>query len=207
MIVVARVGGAPSPASRGGLGRGKALDLQAPAEHPLPASPCEQGEELSGQRRSSLGKPKATPPPFPVRVVQHKAPGGDLLRVAPCDRHSNIAPDVRNATKTKAFPVKGRPSWIKPLAVTCCGSRPMGATATASPDVRNATKTKAFPVKGRPSWIKPLAVTYSCMAKPHYHRRMRVSLLSSGWDQVVPRRYGRQGRGGSSALSAGSTFF
>ena len=47
--------------------------------------------------------------------------------------------------------------------------------------------------------IKPLAVTYSCMAKPHYHRRMRVSLLSSGWDQVVPRRYGRQGRGGSSA--------
>ena len=166
LIVVARVGGAPSPASRGGLGRGKALDLQAPAEHPLPASPCEQGEELSGQRRSSLGKPKATPPPFPVRVVQHKAPGGDLLRVAPCDRHSNIAPDVRNATKTKAFPVKGRPSWIKPLAVT-----------------------------------------YSCMAKPHYHRRMRVSLLSSGWDQVVPRRYGRQGRGGSSALSAGSTFF
>jgi hypothetical protein len=49
--------------------------------------------------------------------------------------------------------------------------------------------------------IKPLAVTYSCMGEPHYHRRMRVSLLSSGWDQVVPRRYGRQGRGGSSALA------
>jgi hypothetical protein len=47
--------------------------------------------------------------------------------------------------------------------------------------------------------VRPLAVTYSCMAKPHYHRRMRVSLLSSGWDQVVPRRYGRQGRGGNSA--------
>ena len=27
---------------------------------------------------------------------------------------------------------------------------------------------------------------------PHYHRRQRVSLLSSEWDQVVPRRYGRQ---------------
>ena len=27
---------------------------------------------------------------------------------------------------------------------------------------------------------------------PHYHRRYRVSLLSSAWDQVVPRRYGRQ---------------
>ena len=27
---------------------------------------------------------------------------------------------------------------------------------------------------------------------PHYHRRYGVSLLSSGWDQVVPTRYGRQ---------------
>ena len=26
----------------------------------------------------------------------------------------------------------------------------------------------------------------------HYHRRGAVSLLSSGWDQVVPTRYGRQ---------------
>ncbi len=47
--------------------------------------------------------------------------------------------------------------------------------------------------------IKPLAVTYSCMARPHYHRRMRVSLVSSGGDQVVPGRYGRQGRRASSA--------
>ena len=27
---------------------------------------------------------------------------------------------------------------------------------------------------------------------PHYHRRKAVSLLSSGWDQVVHARYGRQ---------------
>ena len=27
---------------------------------------------------------------------------------------------------------------------------------------------------------------------PHYHRRYVVSLLSSGWDQVVPTCYGRQ---------------
>ena len=27
---------------------------------------------------------------------------------------------------------------------------------------------------------------------PHYHRRRAVSLLSSGWDQVVPTRYDRQ---------------
>ena len=29
---------------------------------------------------------------------------------------------------------------------------------------------------------------------PHYHRRYGVSLLSSAWDQVVPRRYGRQAK-------------
>ena len=29
---------------------------------------------------------------------------------------------------------------------------------------------------------------------PHYHRRGRVSLLSSGWDQVGPRLYGRQAK-------------
>lgn len=29
---------------------------------------------------------------------------------------------------------------------------------------------------------------------PHYHRRRSVSLLSSGWDQVVPDRYGRQAK-------------
>ena len=27
---------------------------------------------------------------------------------------------------------------------------------------------------------------------PHYHRRCCVSLLSSGWDQVVPQLYGHQ---------------
>ena len=30
---------------------------------------------------------------------------------------------------------------------------------------------------------------------PHYHRRCAVSLLSSGWDQVVPTLYGRQAKG------------
>ncbi len=29
---------------------------------------------------------------------------------------------------------------------------------------------------------------------PHYHRRYVVSLLSSGWDQVVPTFYGRQAK-------------
>ena len=48
---------------------------------------------LSSPLRRRSGKEK--PPPFPVRVVQYKAPGGDLLRpghlgwVAIYDRRSN----------------------------------------------------------------------------------------------------------------------
>src|SRR5690554_245872 len=37
-------------------------------------------------------------------------------------------------------------------------------------------------------------MTYSHMGEPHYHRRWSVSRLSSGWDQVVPDRYGRQAK-------------
>lgn len=35
---------------------------------------------------------------------------------------------------------------------------------------------------------------------PHYHRRYTVSLLSSGWDQVVPVLHGRQEKGWGVAL-------
>ena len=42
--------------------------------------------------------------------------------------------------------------------------------------------------------IKSLTMTYSHMGEPHYHRRWSVSRLSSGWDQVVPDRYGRQAK-------------
>ena len=33
---------------------------------------------------------------------------------------------------------------------------------------------------------------YFHMGDPHYHRRCFVSLLSSAWNQVVPKRYGHQ---------------
>ncbi len=33
---------------------------------------------------------------------------------------------------------------------------------------------------------------YFHMGSPHYHRRCFVSLLSSAWGQVVPKRYGHQ---------------
>ena len=42
--------------------------------------------------------------------------------------------------------------------------------------------------------IKSLTMTYSHMGEPHYHWRWSVSRLSSGWDQVVPDRYGRQAK-------------
>ena len=41
-------------------------------------------------------------------------------------------------------------------------------------------------------WDKTLTMTYSHMIESHYHRRIVVSLLSSGRDQVVPTSYDRQ---------------
>ena len=35
-------------------------------------------------------------------------------------------------------------------------------------------------------------MTYFRMGNPHYHRRGVVSLSCSGWEGVVPTRYGRQ---------------
>src|SRR3546814_20466467 len=46
--------------------------------------------------------------------------------------------------------------------------------------------------------VKTPAMTYSRMLGAHYHRRLRVSLPSSGWDRVVPRSYCPQGEGGGS---------
>ena len=70
------------------------------------------------------------------------------------------------------------------------------------------TTTVLFCPKEKPRLLagfrcKALAMTYSCMDKPHYHRRMSVSLPSSGWDRVVPLSYVHQGEGGVSR-SAGA---
>src|SRR6185312_4675738 len=116
-----------------------------------------------------------------------KAPGGDLLQPAICARRSNARP-------RKTPTVSGGGSWNKAFGVDLLRFASCGRHS-------NGAKKKPPPLRVEVFGIKPLAVTYSCMAKPHYHRRMRVSLLSSGWDQVGPRRYGRQGRGGSSALA------
>ncbi len=42
------------------------------------------------------------------------------------------------------------------------------------------------------SKLKPGDVLLSHGETPHYHRRYFVSLLSSEWSQVGPKRYGRQ---------------
>ena len=42
------------------------------------------------------------------------------------------------------------------------------------------------------SKLKPGDVLLSHGETPHYHRRCFVSLLSSAWSQVGPKRYGRQ---------------
>src|SRR3546814_19110687 len=44
--------------------------------------------------------------------------------------------------------------------------------------------------------VTTLAMTYSRMLGAHYHRLVRVSLPSSGWARVVPRRHSPQGMGG-----------
>ena len=79
-----------------------------------------------------------------MRVVQHKAPGGDLLQLAICDRGSN--------SQRKTPTVSGEGCSTQALTVTCCRSRPMGATATTAKE-----KPPPFPV--RVVQHKPLAVT------------------------------------------------
>ncbi len=51
---------------------------------------------------------------------------------------------------------------------------------------------KGHPVRVTLLNLKPGDDLLSHGETPHYHRRCTVSLLSSGWDQVVPMLYGRQ---------------
>src|SRR5690606_6577712 len=66
--------------------------------------------------------------------------------------------------------------------------------ATASSPIKKETP-QPWP---RGFGVKTLAMTYSRMLSAHYHRRVRVSLPSSGWDRVVPHSYCHQGEGGGS---------
>src|SRR5690606_22463773 len=85
------------------------------------------------------------------------------------------------------------------LAPVCClGDQQVFPVGRAPPPllVKNQKETPQPWLRG--FGVKTLAMTYSRMLAAHYHRRVRVSLPSSGWDRVVPRSYCHQGEGGGS---------
>src|SRR5690606_29529457 len=73
-----------------------------------------------------------------------------------------------------------------------------GTPPTSSGDLKPSRKKKPRSLMAAGFRGKTLAMTYSRMLSAHYHRRVRVSLPSSGWDRVVPRSYCHQGEGGGS---------
>ena len=48
-----------------------------------------------------------------------------------------------------------------------------------------------------------LAVTYFRTGAPHYHWRGLVSRSCSGWEGVVPRRYGRKAKASGAGVAQG----
>src|SRR5574338_423863 len=58
--------------------------------------------------------------------------------------------------------------------------------AHARKNAREVMCSRAF------SCVVSLTMTYFHEGGPHYHRRGLVSRSCSGWEGVVPRRYGRQ---------------
>ena len=60
---------------------------------------------------------------------------------------------------------------------------------------RTHIKQNAHPVKGGRLLYEAPGDDLLLHACAHYHRRGCVSLPSSGWDRVVPQRYGHQGDG------------
>ena len=108
----------------------------------------------------------------------------------------------RRTIFTKRFFNKPLKAWVKESFATkfgrCgpfCDELRDFCTDRAGIAFRSPKRRTPDPLGIRRSGVKPLAMTYSCMAKPHYHRRGCVSLPSSGWDRVVPQRYGHQGDG------------
>jgi hypothetical protein len=87
-------------------------------------------------RQPDKKKPrKEKPPPFPVRVDQDKAPGGDLLQPAICDRSSNNAKEKPPPFPVRVFQDKAPGGDL--LRVATCGRHR---------NCSNVIKTKASPM-------------------------------------------------------------
>jgi hypothetical protein len=78
---------------------------------------------------------KEKPPPFPVRVFQDKALGGDLLQPAICDRNSNNAKEKPPPFPMRVFQDKAPGGDL--LRVATCGRHR---------NCSNVIKTKASPM-------------------------------------------------------------
>src|SRR5210317_1368147 len=75
--------------------------------------------------------------------------------------------------------------WVH-MAAPGCGTTEQRIITSNNED------TPAAGLQGCLRYWKPGDDLLSHGETPHYHRRCTVSLLSSGWGQVVPMLYGRQ---------------
>jgi hypothetical protein len=100
-------------------------------------------------------------------------------------RGHDISPLKNELHHTKNCPVTSE--GISPMAISCDGWD-SGAPRKLSCG-QNKTPT-AFAIGVSEFNLDDDLLSHG--ETPHYHRRCIVSLLSSGWDQVVPTLYGRQ---------------
>src|SRR6185312_14246402 len=114
-----------------------------------------------------------------------KAPGGDLLRVATGGRHGNSAKEKPPPLPVRVFQDKAPGGDLLRVAT---GGRH-----------GNSAKEKPPPLSVRVFQDKAPGgdlLLHGKATLPSAHARFTSEF---GMDQVGPRRYGRQGRGGSSA--------
>ena len=73
-----------------------------------------------------------------------------------------------------------------------CASSPSVDALTYTCFARAKAHTPASGADGGGCGVRSLTITYFHTGNPHYHRRGVVSRSCSGWEGVVPTRYGHQ---------------
>ena len=123
-------------------------------------------------------------------------------RNAPIARfHGEVPPDAtRNPAINRRVGTSSGDLGFVRIAQTLNGRWSSGTCWSVDAwNVNHIKKPRSLELRG--FGTKTLAMTYSRMLNAHYHRRVRVSLPSSGWDRVVPRSYYHQGEGGGSRVT------